>query len=113
VIGGQHSLPLGPYAGFSSKFLKHGSLLDLFDSIRSPTALAEMIVFLSHFQGFAVPRQPGEVIYPLDEVLALWMTALGKHVLHCNISGCHENVDRFINASIMKGRKLTKMGMTC
>jgi L-2-hydroxyglutarate oxidase LhgO len=33
-IGGQHSLLFGPYAGFSSKFLKHGSLLDLFESIR-------------------------------------------------------------------------------
>ena len=34
VIGGQHSLLFGPYAGFSTKFLKHGSLLDLFRSIR-------------------------------------------------------------------------------
>jgi len=34
VIGGQHSLLFGPYAGFSSKFLKHGSLLDLVESIR-------------------------------------------------------------------------------
>src|ERR1700745_1820588 len=34
VIGGQRSLLFGPYAGFSSKFLKHGSLLDLFDSVR-------------------------------------------------------------------------------
>jgi malate dehydrogenase (quinone) len=32
VIGGQQSLLFGPYAGFSSKFLKHGSLLDLFES---------------------------------------------------------------------------------
>jgi malate dehydrogenase (quinone) len=34
VIGGQHSLLFGPYAGFSSKFLKHGSLLDLVETIR-------------------------------------------------------------------------------
>ena len=34
VIGGKHSLLFGPYAGFSTKFLKHGSLLDLFLSIR-------------------------------------------------------------------------------
>jgi malate dehydrogenase (quinone) len=34
VIGGQHSLLFGPYAGFSSKFLKHGSLLDLFESVK-------------------------------------------------------------------------------
>ena len=34
IIGGQHSLLFGPYAGFSTKFLKYGSLLDLFLSIR-------------------------------------------------------------------------------
>jgi malate dehydrogenase (quinone) len=34
VIGGRHSLLFGPYAGFSTKFLKHGSLLDLPESIR-------------------------------------------------------------------------------
>jgi malate dehydrogenase (quinone) len=34
VIGGKHSILFGPYAGFSSKFLKHGSLMDLFESIR-------------------------------------------------------------------------------
>ena len=36
VIGGQHSLLFGPYAGFSSKFLKHGSLLDLFEFDSGP-----------------------------------------------------------------------------
>ncbi|WP_024506517.1 malate dehydrogenase (quinone) [Bradyrhizobium sp. ARR65] len=34
VIGGKHELLFGPYAGFSSKFLKHGSLLDLVESVR-------------------------------------------------------------------------------
>jgi malate dehydrogenase (quinone) len=34
VIGGQHSLLFGPYAGFSTRFLKHGSLLDLPESVR-------------------------------------------------------------------------------
>jgi malate dehydrogenase (quinone) len=34
IIEGQRSLLFGPYAGFSTKFLKHGSLLDLFRSIR-------------------------------------------------------------------------------
>jgi malate dehydrogenase (quinone) len=33
IIGGKRSLLFGPYAGFSSKFLKHGSLLDLFESV--------------------------------------------------------------------------------
>src|SRR5258708_37345174 len=35
VMGGQRSLLFGAYAGFSSKFLKHGSLLDLFESVRT------------------------------------------------------------------------------
>jgi malate dehydrogenase (quinone) len=34
VIDGKRSLLFGPYAGFSTKFLKHGSLLDLFRSVR-------------------------------------------------------------------------------
>src|ERR1700720_4760797 len=42
VIGGQHSLLFGPYAGFSSKFLKHGSLLDLFKSVR-PTNIKPLL----------------------------------------------------------------------
>jgi malate dehydrogenase (quinone) len=33
IIGGKQSLLFGPYAGFSSKFLKHGSLEDLFTSL--------------------------------------------------------------------------------
>lgn len=33
IIGGKHSLLFGPYAGFSSRFLKHGSLTDLFTSL--------------------------------------------------------------------------------
>jgi malate dehydrogenase (quinone) len=33
IIAGKTSLLFGPYAGFSSKFLKHGSLTDLFRSI--------------------------------------------------------------------------------
>lgn len=33
VVAGKKSLLFGPYAGFSSKFLKHGSLTDLFRSI--------------------------------------------------------------------------------
>lgn len=32
-VDGKTSLLFGPYAGFSTKFLKHGSLLDLFNSI--------------------------------------------------------------------------------
>ncbi|TWG91528.1 malate dehydrogenase (quinone) [Nocardioides sp. J9] len=34
VVDGKPSLMFGPYAGFSPRFLKHGSLLDLFRSLR-------------------------------------------------------------------------------
>lgn len=34
VVNGQASLMFGPYAGFNTKFLKHGSWLDLFATIR-------------------------------------------------------------------------------
>ncbi|MDD2704590.1 MAG: malate dehydrogenase (quinone) [Acidocella sp.] len=34
IVGGKSSLLFGPYAGFSTKFLKHGSLTDMFRSIR-------------------------------------------------------------------------------
>jgi malate dehydrogenase (quinone) len=33
IVNGQHSLLFGPYAGFSTRFLKHGELTDLFDSL--------------------------------------------------------------------------------
>jgi malate dehydrogenase (quinone) len=33
IIGGKHSLLFGPYAGFSTRFLKHGELADLFTSL--------------------------------------------------------------------------------
>jgi hypothetical protein len=34
-------------------------------------ALSEALVFLNHFKDLSDPRQPGKVIYPLDEVLLL------------------------------------------
>jgi malate dehydrogenase (quinone) len=34
IIDGKRSLLFGPYAGFSTKFLKHGSLLDMFRAVR-------------------------------------------------------------------------------
>jgi malate dehydrogenase (quinone) len=33
IIGGKHSLLFGPYAGFSTRFLKRGALTDLFTSL--------------------------------------------------------------------------------
>ena len=49
VIAGQHSLLFGPFAGFSSKFLKHGSLLDLFESVRPSNIEPELFVAGENF----------------------------------------------------------------
>src|SRR6266853_2443079 len=38
--------------------------------------LSEAVVFLSHFKDLPDPRQPGKVIYPLDEVLLLCLLAV-------------------------------------
>ena len=39
-------------------------------------ALSEAVVFLNHFKDLPDPRQPGKVIYPLDEVLLLCLLAV-------------------------------------
>ena len=49
VIGGQHSLLFGPYAGFSTKFLKHGSFMDLFLSLRPGNILPMLAVARDNF----------------------------------------------------------------
>ncbi len=48
-IDGKRSLLFGPYAGFSSKFLKQGSLLDLPASVRAGNLLPMLQVGLSNF----------------------------------------------------------------
>jgi len=49
VIGGQRSLLFGPYAGFSSKFLKTGSLLDLFESVETSNIVPLLSVARDNF----------------------------------------------------------------
>lgn len=44
VVDGEASLLFGPYAGFSTKFLKTGSVLDLFTSIRPSNILTMLSV---------------------------------------------------------------------
>ena len=39
-------------------------------------ALSESIVFLEHFTGLEDPRQPGKVVYALNEVLLLCLLAV-------------------------------------
>jgi malate dehydrogenase (quinone) len=49
MVGGRRSLLFGPYAGFSSEFLKHGSLLDLFESIELSNVVPLMSVARDNF----------------------------------------------------------------
>ncbi|CAK7022879.1 malate dehydrogenase (quinone) [Kerstersia gyiorum] len=50
VIGGKKSVLFGPYAGFSTRFLKHGSLTDLFRSVRPGNILPMLDVAKDNWQ---------------------------------------------------------------
>ncbi len=71
VVDGRTSLLFGPYAGFSTKFLKTGSLLDLFGSLRWHNLGVMIGVALKNF---------GLIRYLVSEVLAT--RAKQDRVLH-------------------------------
>lgn len=50
IIGGKKSVLFGPYAGFSTRFLKHGALTDLFASIRPGNVLPMLDVAKDNWQ---------------------------------------------------------------
>ncbi|MFQ1064143.1 malate dehydrogenase (quinone) [Bordetella trematum] len=50
IINGKKSLLFGPYAGFSSRFLKHGSITDLFRSVRPGNVLPMLDVAKNNWQ---------------------------------------------------------------
>jgi NADPH:quinone reductase-like Zn-dependent oxidoreductase len=58
IIGGHRSLLFGPYAGVSSKFLKHGSLLDLFETVEPSNVDA----VLDLVNGQSAIRRDAEII---------------------------------------------------
>jgi malate dehydrogenase (quinone) len=49
VLDGKHSVLFGPYAGFSTKFLKQGTYLDLFESIRAANLVPLLDVAMHSF----------------------------------------------------------------
>jgi malate dehydrogenase (quinone) len=50
IIGGKHSLLFGPYAGFSTRFLKHGALTDLFTSLTFDNVIPLLDVARDNFR---------------------------------------------------------------
>jgi malate dehydrogenase (quinone) len=50
IIGSKHSLLFGPYAGFSTRFLKHGELTDLFESLTFENVIPLLDVARDNFR---------------------------------------------------------------
>lgn len=49
IIDGEHALLFGPFAGFTTKFLKQGSFLDLFETLRPSNLIPMLKVGLTSF----------------------------------------------------------------
>ncbi|KAB1656776.1 malate dehydrogenase (quinone) [Pseudoclavibacter chungangensis] len=62
VVNGKKWLMFGPYAGFSPKYLKHGSYLDLFSSLRLHNILPMLAVARDNFD--LVTYLVGQVLAP-------------------------------------------------
>ncbi len=67
-IDGERALLFGPYAGFSTRFLKQGSLLDLPRSVRPSNLLPSLQVGLRHFD--LVRYLVGQVLQSQEQRLA-------------------------------------------
>jgi len=61
VVNGETSLLFGPYAGFSPKFLKNGSILDIVSQVRAGNLLPMLVV---------AKDNPGLLKYLIGELLA-------------------------------------------
>ncbi|MBC9884144.1 malate:quinone oxidoreductase, partial [Bradyrhizobium sp. INPA01-394B] len=74
-----HSLLFGPYAGFSSKFLKHGSLLDLFESIR-PANVKPLLSVARDLQSPILRIGLREIFVERREAMALRLQHLADQI---------------------------------